>query len=341
VSLRWPLVAVALLALAVGPRLLSNYYLAILTTVLIWAVFAMSLDLLVGYAGLPSLGHSAFFGLTAYGVAITGVRHLDSFWLEMAAGLLLTVLVAAVLAPLALRARGIYFLMITLALTQIAWGIALGWRSMTGGNDGIRGVPVPDLGLGLALGDPLAFYYLVLVVSALAAGAMHLVTRSPFGRALLGIRENETRMDALGYNVWLYKYVAFILAALFAGVAGGLFAYHNRFVSITVLGIIPAAQAFLMVILGGTGTLFGPALGAALIVVLENVISGYTDRWPLILGLIYIAVVMFAPSGVLVLGRHWWKRGFGAHGTAVAADGQRPVEELRRAQGRPASEPEP
>jgi branched-chain amino acid transport system permease protein len=311
---RW-LLAIAAAVLLVGPRVLSSYYVQLASLILIWAVFAMSLDLLVGFAGLPSLGHSAFFGLAAYAVGISSVRYLHSFWIEMLLSLVLTTLTAALVAPLALRARGVYFLMITLAMTQIAWGIAFGWRSMTGGNDGIRGVPNPELGGGLTIGDPWTFYYFVLAIAAAATAGMYVFVRSPLGRALVGIRENETRMNAMGYNVWLYKYIAFVAAAFFAGVAGGLYAFQNRFVSTSSLGVVPAAEAFLMVVLGGTGTLFGPAFGAAAIVLLRNIISGFTERWTLLLGLVYIAVVMFAPRGVLVLGRDrlkgivWHRRG--------------------------------
>jgi branched-chain amino acid transport system permease protein len=298
---RW-LLLILLPVLLLGPRLLSSYYVQLASLILVWALFAMSLDLLVGFAGLPSLGHSTFFGFAAYVVAITSVRYLHSFWAEMLLSMVLTTCTAAVIAPLALRARGVYFLMITLAMAQIAWGIAFGWRSMTGGNDGIRGIPNPELG-AVTLDDPWAFYYLALAIAGVATGGMYVFSRSPLGRVLVGIRENETRMNAMGYNVWLYKYAAFIAAAFFASIAGGLYAFQNRFVSTAALGVVPAAEAFLMVVLGGTGTLFGPVIGAAAIVLLKNIMSGFTDRWPLLLGLVYVGVVMFAPNGVLVLAR--------------------------------------
>jgi branched-chain amino acid transport system permease protein len=191
--------------------------------------------------------------------------------------------------------------MITLALAQVVWGIAFGWRGFTGGDDGLPGVPRPAAGLPWSFADGGRFYYLVLVVFALSAAALALVVRSPFGRALVGIRESEGRMAMLGYHKRLYKYVAFVLAGLFAGVAGNLFVYYNGFVSPAYLSIVLSATALIMVILGGAGTLLGPVVGSAAIVLLENVISAHTQRWLLVLGLIYVAVTLFAPAGLVGL----------------------------------------
>jgi branched-chain amino acid transport system permease protein len=263
----------------------------------------MSLNLVLGYAGLPSLGHAAYFGVGAYTVALLALYVRDNFWLDFGAGLAAAAVTAALFGLLALRAHGSYFLMITLALAQVAWGIAFGWRWLTGGDDGLPGVPRPAAGLPWSLADGLRFYYFVLAAFALAVAALWLIVQSPFGRALVGIRESERRMEVLGYNTWLYKYVAFVLAGLFAGLAGNLFVYYNGFVSPAYLSIVFSAMALIMVILGGAGTLLGPALGSVAIVFLENVISATTQRWLLVLGLIYVAVTLFAPSGLIGLFR--------------------------------------
>ncbi|HKX37432.1 MAG TPA: branched-chain amino acid ABC transporter permease, partial [Burkholderiales bacterium] len=193
------------------------------------------------------------------------------------------------------------FLMITLALAQVLWGIAFGWRTMTGGDDGLPSVPRPSLPLPWSLGDTTPFYYFVLGVAGLAMVMLVCIVRSPFGYALRGIRESESRMLALGYNAWRYKYLAFVLAAVFAGLSGALYACYNRFVGIEYLHVVRSAEALLMVILGGAGTLVGPAIGAALIVLLENVISNYTQRWLMVLGAIYVVVTLVAPRGLMGL----------------------------------------
>ena len=295
--------AAALAVLIALPAVLSSYQLSLVTKMLIFGIFAMSLDLLLGYAGLPSLGHAAYFGVAAYTVGLLALRVANNFWLDFPAGLLMAAGVSALFGLFALRTRGSYFLMITLALGQVLWGIAFGWRSLTGGDDGLPSVPRPDLSLPWALTDGIPFYYFVLIFFALAIGALALIVSSPFGRALVGVRESERRMEVLGYDVWRYKYVAFILAGLFAGLAGNLFVYFNGFVSPSYLNILFSASALLMVILGGSGTLLGPAIGAAVIVGLENFISGYMERWVLVLGIIYVLVTLFAPNGLVGLVR--------------------------------------
>jgi len=294
-------IALAAAILLIVPTVLSAYQLSLLVKMLIFAIFAMSLDLILGFAGLPSLGHAAYFGAAAYTVSLLALRVVNNFWIDFPAGLLMAVGVSALFGLLALRTHESYFLMITLALAQVLWGIAFGWRSLTGGDDGLPGVPRPNLGLPWSLADRIPFYYFVLIFFALALVLLWIIAHSPFGRVLVGIRENEVRMKVLGYNVWLYKYVAFILAGLFAGLAGNLFAYYNGFVSPSYLSVLFSASGLLMVILGGAGTLFGPALGAGVIVYLENVISVYTERWLMILGVIYVLVTLFAPRGLVGL----------------------------------------
>jgi branched-chain amino acid transport system permease protein len=292
-------VAVLLVILSVLPLFLPSYYVGLLSLMLIYGIFAMSLDIITGYTGLPSLGHAAFLGVAAYTAGILNVKVFQNFGLELVAGLAAGAIIAVVFGLLALRGRGIYFLMITLALSLVLWGLALKWVAVTGGNDGLPGISRPDLSpIAWDLGTPGGYYYFVLIIFIVAATLMYLIIRSPFGLALLGIRESETRMSSLGYNVWRYKYIAFILAGVFAALAGILFVYYNGFVSPSELGIVTSAKVLLMVILGGPGTLFGPLLGAGVIVFLENFLSAYTERWLMALGAIYVLVTIFTPHGI-------------------------------------------
>jgi branched-chain amino acid transport system permease protein len=296
-------VVVAGLVVASGAALvaplLSAYPLTLLTQAAIVAILAMSLDVLLGYTGLPSLGHAAYFGVAAYAVGILSTDYRRGFLTCLLVGLVLATLTAAVFGLLAIRASGTYFLMITLALGMVVWGLAFRWVSMTKGDNGIAGVPRPELPLPWSLATPLPFFYFALAATLLAWALLGLLVRSPFGLGLMGIRESESRMRALGYNVWLHKYLAFVIAGTFAGFAGVFWAYYNGFVSPVDVQLVTSVEALLMVALGGPGTLAGPALGAAVIVFLKNFVSVYTKRWLLILGAVYIGVILFAPRGVL------------------------------------------
>jgi branched-chain amino acid transport system permease protein len=291
------LIAAVIVLLAL-PLALTDYYLGLVIRMMIFSIFAMSLDLLMGYAGLASLGHSAFLGVAAYAVGILSVRVSNSLFLTLGAGLGLAGITAALFGFMVLRSRGPQFLMLTLALAQVLWGIAFKWKAVTGGDDGLPGIPRPSLWLLWDLADLTGFYYFSLIFFLVAALLLYLIVRSPFGYTLEGIRENETRMRTLGYHVWIHQYIAFVLAGLFGGMAGVLFAYFNRFVSPAELHLATSAKVLLMVVLGGAGTLFGPALGAAIVVLLENLISAYTQRWLTILGAIYVLVVLFMRQGL-------------------------------------------
>jgi len=289
---------VAALMAAVAP-LLPAYPLTLLTQALIAAILAMSLDLLLGYTGLPSLGHAAYFGVGAYAVAILATERQVGFAGCLAAGLVVAAITAGLFGLLAIRAAGTYFLMITLALGMVVWGLAFRWVSLTKGDNGISGVPRPDLGLPWSLWGPLPFFYFVLVAAVIAWALLGLLVSSPFGLGLEGVRESESRMRALGYNVWLHKYLAFVLSGTLAGFAGVLWAYYNGFVSPVDVQLVTSVEALLMVALGGPGTLVGPAVGAAIIVFLKNFVSVYTKRWLLILGAVYIGAILFAPRGLV------------------------------------------
>ena len=281
----------------VGP-MLPSYPLTLLTQALIVAILAMSLDVLLGYTGLPSLGHAAYFGVAAYAVALLTTERQVGFAGCVVGGVLVAAITAGLFGLVAIRAAGTYFLMITLALGMVVWGLAFRWASLTKGDNGISGVARPALG-SLDLTAPIPFFYLALVAAVLAWGLLGLLVSSPFGLGLRGIRESELRMRALGYNVWLHKYLAFVLSGTMAGFAGVLWAYFNGFVAPTDVQLLTSVETLLMVALGGPGTLAGPAIGAAVIVFLKNFVSVYTKRWLLILGAVYIGVILFAPRGIV------------------------------------------
>ncbi len=292
-------IAVLALVLLAASRLLSPYWVGLITEALIWALFALSLDILLGHTGLPSLGHAAFYGMGAYASAICFLRASDDFWICLAAGIGAAAVLALFYGLLALRTVGVYFLMITLALAQVLWGIAYSWRSVTNGDDGLRGIKREAIGfLGLRFGDTGDYFLFVLGIFVIAATMILVILRSPFGHALRGIRESPDRMEALGYNIWLYKLLAFVVAGAFGGLAGVLFVFNKGYVSPEAVSIGVSAEVMLMIILGGAGTLFGPIVGAFVIVMLSYGVSEITERWNLILGLIYVLVVVFAPKGV-------------------------------------------
>ncbi len=287
----------AVLALLL-PFLFSNYYVGLATQIFIMAIFAMSLDILVGHTGLPSMGHAAYYGVAGYATGFLCLAGVKNFWLVMVLGMGLGGLGAAFFGLLALRARGPYFMLITLALSQVLWGIAFKWRSLTKGDDGLPGIGRPEIGLGINLKPDLHFYYFTVVIFLIAVAALFILLNSPFGHALRGIRESESRMKALGYPVWFYKYASFIFAGIFAGVSGVLWVYYSGFVNPSYFAVDLSVQALLMLILGGSGSLFGPLIGAGIVVLLENLVSGFTERWSLVLGIVYVAVIMLFSEGI-------------------------------------------
>jgi branched-chain amino acid transport system permease protein len=294
---RFALAGIAAAALLALPQLLSAYYLNLATQALFYAVFAMSLDLLVGYTGLSSLGHAVYFGAAAYAIALLSARGITGLFVAGGIALVVATSFAAAFGLLAIRGSALSFLMITLALGQLLWGLAFRWASVTGGDNGITGIARPRV-FGLSLQSGEALYYFTLIVLAAAAALMALVVRSPFGLVLVGIREQPERMRALGFHVTAYQYAAFVIAGFFAGVSGILYAYFNSFVHPSMLSLTTSAEALLMVIAGGAGTLGGPVAGAILVVVLKNVASAYLERWLVLMGGIFVIIVLFAPGGL-------------------------------------------
>jgi branched-chain amino acid transport system permease protein len=308
-------IAVVILALIAVPYAIAEpYYVNIASQILLYAIFALGLNILVGYAGLVSLGHAGLFGVASYAVAsllVAGVGHT----VAIVGALVIALGFTAGFAALSLRATGISFIMITLALGEILWGLAYRWISLTNGDNGIN-VSTRPKPFGLSLSSASAFYYTTLVVFVVAVVACAIFVRSPFGAALAGTRDQPRRMNALGYHVWMIRFGAFMFSGLLTAVAGILFVYYNEFISPQTLALTASAEALLMVISGGAGTLLGPIVGAALVVIIKNVVSAYVVRWNFMLGAIFVAIVVFMPEGlvpgVVRLSRAAWRGMSGA-----------------------------
>jgi branched-chain amino acid transport system permease protein len=297
---RLPIFAIAVIGLGLIPLFLPAYLQSLMTKVVIYALFAMGLDLIYGYAGLPSLGHAAYFGVGAYTVGVLMVRlGVTSFWITAPAVLLFSALAAAILGLVALRVTGTYFLLVTFALGQLLFSVA--WKApwlSSFGVEGLAGLSKPNFGIDLRL-DSAGFYYFALAFLGVGVLALRRLAGSPFGLALQGIRQDELRMKALGYNVWLFKYLACVIAGVVAGVEGMLFAYHRGIVLAGYFDVSYSALAFLIVIIGGAGTIYGPIFGAILIGLLEYYASALTpERWPLLLGVVFVLSGMFGRGGV-------------------------------------------
>jgi branched-chain amino acid transport system permease protein len=281
------------------PSFIPSYYMGLVIQIFIMSIFAMSLDILVGYTGLPSMGHATYFGVAGYATGFLYLAGIKNFWYAIVFGIGVGGLTAILFGLLALRAQGPYFMLITMALAQVIWGIAFKWRSLTRGDDGLSGIGRPDVGLGIDLTPDLHFYYFTLAIFSLVFIALFILIKSPFGYTLKGIRESESRMMALGYNVWFYKYLAFIFAGAFAGVSGVLWVFYKGFVGPSSLGIEQSVEGLLMLILGGAGTPFGPAFGAGIIILFEYIVSSLTERWSLIQGIIYVVTVLLFSEGII------------------------------------------
>lgn len=308
---------IILIFLATSPAYTGLAFVSLLTKILIFGLLAISLDLLVGYTGLWAFGHAALFGLSAYTTGILVVHYdITSFWLSAPAGILMSMIAAAVFGVIALRSSAIYFLLITLALGQLVFEIfqtshgILG--ELTGGSDGLGGVPYPEIGLSFST---TSYYYFVLVFFVVCAFLLYFLINSPFGHSLQGIRESETRMRCLGYHTWFFKYMAFIVSGLFAGVAGVLYVHFNGFISPEGVGFGASGALWLMLIIGGMGTLWGGLIGSAVILGLQYYTGVFTpERWPLILGACLVAVIMFYRGGIMPHLTNLWKKvsGYGS-----------------------------
>ncbi len=286
--------AFAACVLLAVPVALPPYFISVATEILIFGVLAMSVDILAGFAGRTPLCHGAIFGTSTYVTLYTASVLGLPLALCLALGVLAATALAAVFGLLAVRTSGVYFLLLTLALGLIVWGICLRWTQVTGGENGIRG----QLRAGI-LEAPAALYFAVAAVAVAASFVMWRFVRSPFGLTLRGIRDSESRMASLGYSVPLHLTLAFTVSGFFAGIAGALYAVFNNFVSPSTVQLSQSVEALLMAIAGGIGTLFGSFAGAFLIIALQQAVSAYTERWMMILGLSFILIMIFAPEGIV------------------------------------------
>jgi len=279
-----------LVVFAVFPFLVP--YKALATQVLIYGLFALGFNLLYGYTGLLSFGHAAYWGLGAYGTGIALAKlKVGSLWLALAAGLGLAAAGGAAIGFLCLRRRGIYFAMLTLAFAQLLYFVGFHLADWTGGDDGLRGINLPPLalpGATISLDTSLAFYYFAFALVALAVAGLRRILDSPFGAVLQAIRENSERASACGYDIQRVKHLSFVFSALFAGLAGSLDALYWT----------TSGQVVIMTLLGGAGTFFGPFVGAATFLVLEDRLAVFTESWPLVVGAIFMAFVLFLPKGI-------------------------------------------
>jgi branched-chain amino acid transport system permease protein len=286
-----------LIALVLLPFVMTDYPRSLVAEIFIFAIFAMSLDLIFGFTGLMSLGHAAFFGLGAYAVAILGTQFGLNAWLGVAAGVALAGCGAALIGFFCVRTSGIPFLMLTLALSQLVYSVALKWRDVTGGSDGLAIADKPSF-LGFDLSNSLTMYFMALVFFAAVYWALRRLLNAPLGHVFIGIRENEQRMSAIGYPTSAYKLLSFTIAGAIAGLAGGLYAIFNGFISSDAVYWTASGDILIMTMLGGAGTLIGPAIGATIFLLMKNVVSSFSEHWLAVIGVTFICCVMFFPGGL-------------------------------------------
>jgi len=304
------------------PAVLKQYYLNMLTEIIIIALFAVSYNLLLGYAGLLSFGHAAFFGLGAFTTAVS-IIHIPglSLWNAVLISVLITVVAGFVLGSLLLRHKGSYFALLTLAFNALFYAVATKWHSVTGGDDGLS-ITRPNLDLGfttLSLSSLTSFYYLTLVIIGLAIVFCWYFTHTAMGRTVLLMRENEERMKFLGYNTNISRLILFTFTGAVAGLAGSFYTLHFQFVSIAAISVDMTTAIVLVVFVGGTKTFWGPILGAFVYTILQNYLSNITDRWPLFIGLIFILMVLFIPTGLSGVIMNVKQRFFGGKGNKTTA----------------------
>jgi branched-chain amino acid transport system permease protein len=274
--------------------------------ILLWGLFAMSVDLLLGYVGLLSFGHAAFWGVGAYAAAIVAKSTGVPFVVAALIGAGASALLALPFGFLATRRRGIYFAMVTLAFAQLVFYVANEWRDLTGGENGLHGVPRTFP--GLALGRSADFYYAALPLIAVGYALAHRIVHSPFGHVLVAIRDNEPRAQALGYATWRYKLLAFVLSGGLAGLAGGLFSLGNGFASLEQLHWTTSGQAVLITILGGIGTLWGSLLGAVIVLELRDALTSAPELSGVVTGAVFVVIVLAFRHGLWATGRDGLRR---------------------------------
>ena len=296
-----------LLAMTALPFAAGEYYINFTSQIFIAVIFAASLNLLVGYGGLPSLGHAAYLGVSAYLSAWLFLKLGLAHWATAPIALGATTLMAALFGLIALRATGLGFLMLTLALSQVLWGTAYRWVAVTEGDNGLRGLTRPAP-FGVSIDQPVAFYFFALIVTVVALWLMARFVGSPFGAALKGTRDQARRMSALGHDVWFIRWITFVYAGFWGAVSGLLFVYYHKYIHPASLSLTSSAEGLIGVIAGGSGTLAGPLIGAAIVMVLKNYVSAYIERWNMLLGFVFVVIVVFMPDGLVPGVRRVWAR---------------------------------
>jgi branched-chain amino acid transport system permease protein len=296
--MKWVAVAAIAASLLLPPFLAGDFYVNLCTQILIAAIFALSLNLLVGFGGMTSLGHASYLGVAAYISALLTSKFGFGHGTAAIVALSSTVAMAGLFGVIALRATGLGFLMITLALSQVLWGLAYRLSDVTNGDNGIAGLTRPAP-FGISLESAVAFYWFVLVIATIAFLMMAIFVTSAFGASLKGVRDQPRRMAALGFNPWLIRWITFVYAGFWGAVAGLLYVYYHKYIHPSSLSTTSSAEALLGVIAGGSGTLGGPAVGAALVLLLKNYASAFIERWNMLLGLVFLFIVLVMPSGLV------------------------------------------
>jgi branched-chain amino acid transport system permease protein len=302
--LGWIALAVLLAGL---PLVAGEFYVNLTSQILIAAIFAAGLNLLVGYGGLSSLGHASYLGVAAYLSAWLSLNLSLPHWASAPLALAGTTLMACLFGLIALRATGLGFLMITLALSQVLWGLAYRWVAVTNGDNGLSGLTRPQP-FGINLDGATPFYYFCLLVTVVALWMIARLVHSPFGAGLRGTRDQARRMSALGHNVGMVRWLTFVYAGFWGAVSGLLYVYYHKYIHPTALSLTSSAEGLLAVIAGGSGTLAGPVVGAGIVVLLKNYVSAYVERWNFLLGLVFVLIVIFMPEGLVPGVKRLWAR---------------------------------
>jgi len=296
--MKWIASALLVLLLLALPFFAGDFYINLASQILIAAIFALSLNLLFGYGGMTSLGHASYLGVAAYISALLTSRYGFGHGMAAVVSITGTIATAAFFGIIALRATGLGFLMITLALSQVLWGLAYRMSNVTNGDNGIAGLTRPSP-FGIPLDSAAAFYWFALIVASFAFLMMAIFVSSSFGSSLKGVRDQPRRMAALGFNPWMIRWITFVYAGFWGGISGLLFVYYNKYIHPTSLSTTSSAEALLSVIAGGSGTLGGPVVGATLVLLLKNYASAYIERWNMLLGLVFLFIVLVMPTGIV------------------------------------------
>jgi len=280
--------------------------------IMIWMLFALGYNLLLGTSGLPSFGHGAYFGIGAYGFGLLQLRVWPNLWFDLLGAVALAALFGALVGLFISHRRGIYYALLTIAFGQVFWFVAIKWHTLTGGEDGLLNIKRLPADFGFAavsLQSNEALFYFCLAVFALALLLLWRLVHSPLGRVLFAIKQNETRADFVGYNVWLYKWIAFTVSAAVAGLAGGLFAMAQQSAYPNVMSLHNSGFVVMMVLIGGGLVSFwGPLIGAAFFILARDLLGAYTETWLLWYGLVFMALVLFKPEGIAGMWQAWRAR---------------------------------